>query len=121
MSGFEDFAFKYIRFILISIIVMLVIVSGEKIGLAIDKRQSSEAQTYVIVEDKYTDTHMAGGVLVINYYIEVKIGDQKKSEKIQITYEQYQVISKGSKVLCTIYYKRDKIVDVELATTHRKE
>lgn len=121
MSGFEDFAFKYIRFILISIIVMLVIVSGEKIGLAIDKRQSSEAQTYAIVEDKYTDTHMAGGVLVTNYYIEVKIGDQKKLEKIQVTYEQYQVISKGSKALCTIYYKRDKIVDVELATTHRKE
>lgn len=64
---------------------------------------------------------MAGGVLVTNYYIEVKIGDQKKPEKIQITYEQYQVISKGSKVLCTIYYKKDKIVDVELATTHRKE
>lgn len=31
MSGFEDFAFKYIRFILISTIVMLLIVSGEKI------------------------------------------------------------------------------------------
>ena len=122
MSGFEDFAFKYIRFILISTIVMLLIVSGEKIGLVIDKKQSSETQTYAIVEDKYTDTHMAGGgVLVTNYYIEVKIGDQKKPEKIQITYEQYQVISKGSKVLCTIYYKKDKIVDVELATTHRKE
>ena len=119
MSGFEDFAFKYIRFILISTIVMLLIVSGEKIGLVIDKKQSSETQTYAIVEDK--DTHMAGGVLVTNYYIEVKIGDQKKPEKIQITYEQYQVISKGSKVLCTIYYKKDKIVDVELATTHRKE
>ena len=121
MSGIEDFAFKYIRFILISTIVMLLIVSGEKIGLVIDKKQSSETQTYAIVEDKYTDTHMAGGVLVTNYYIEVKIGDQKKPEKIQITYEQYQVISKGSKVLCTIYYKKDKIVDVELATTHRKE
>ena len=35
MSGFEDFAFKYIRFILISTIVMLLIVSGEKIGLVI--------------------------------------------------------------------------------------
>lgn len=92
-----------------------------QIGLVIDKKQSSETQTYAIVEDKYTDTHMAGGVLVTNYYIEVKIGDQKKPEKIQITYEQYQVISKGSKVLCTIYYKKDKIVDVELATTHRKE
>ena len=63
MSGFEDFAFKYIRFILISTIVMLLIVSGEKIGLVIDKKQSSETQTYAIVEDKYTDTHMAGGVL----------------------------------------------------------
>ena len=62
MSGFEDFAFKYIRFILISTIVMLLIVSGEKIGLVIDKKQSSETQTYAIVEDKYTDTHMAGGV-----------------------------------------------------------
>ena len=66
MSGFEDFAFKYIRFILISTIVMLLIVSGEKIGLVIDKKQSSETQTYAIVEDKYTDTHMAGGVLVTN-------------------------------------------------------
>ena len=48
MSGFEDFAFKYIRFILISTIVMLLIVSGEKIGLVIDKKQSSETQTYAI-------------------------------------------------------------------------
>ena len=103
MSGFEDFAFKYIRFILISTIVMLLIVSGEKIGLVIDKKQSSETQTYAIVEDKYTDTHMAGGVLVTNYYIEVKIGDQKKPEKIQITYEQYQVYTnkrKNYKLLC---------------------
>lgn len=121
MSGFEDFTFKYIGFILISTVFMMLIVSGEKVGLAINKRQSSETQTYAIVEDKYTDTHMAGGVLVTNYYIEVKIGDQKKPEKIQITYEQYQVINKGSKVLCAIYYKKDKIVDVELATTHRKE
>lgn len=100
---------------------MLLIVSGEKIGLVIDKKQSSETQTYAIVEDKYTDTHMAGGVLVTNYYIEVKIGDQKKPEKIQITYEQYQVISKGSKVLCTIYYKKDKILDVEFAEVHGRE
>lgn len=40
MSGFEDFAFKYIRFILISTIVMLLIVSGEKIGLVIDKNKA---------------------------------------------------------------------------------
>ena len=85
------------------------------------RRLNEETEKYAIVEDKYTDTHMAGGVLITNYYIEVKIGDQKKSEKIQVTYEQYQVISKGSKALCAIYYKKDKIVDVELATTHRKE
>lgn len=117
MSGFEDFAFKYIRFILISIIVMLVIVSGEKIGLAIDKRQSSEAQTYAIVEDKYIQTRGK----ITNYYAKVKVGDYKKLEVVQITSEQYEAIGKGSKILCTVYLKKDKILDVEFAEVHGKE
>lgn len=119
--GMNNFLGKYCIFCMVVMLSVGIFAVGEKAKLGIDKMQSSETQTYAVVEDKYTDTHMAGGVLVTNYYIEAKIGDQKKPEKIQITYEQYQIISKGSKVLCTIYYKKDKVVDVELATTHRKE
>ena len=114
MSGFEDFIFKYVRFILISIILMLLIISGEKIRLAIDKRQSSETQTYAIVEDKYIQTRGK----ITNYYAKVKVGDYKKLEVVQITSEQYEAISKGSKILCTVYLKKDKILDVEFAEVH---
>jgi len=117
MSGFEDFAFKYIRFILISIIVMLLIVSGEKIGLAIDKRQSSETQTYTTVEGKYIQTRGK----ITNYYAKVKVGDYKELEEVQITSEQYEAIGKGSKILCTVYLKKDKILDVEFAEVHGRE
>lgn len=117
MSGFEDFIFKYVRFILISIILMLLIISGEKIRLAIDKRQSSETQTYAIVEDKYIQTRGK----ITNYYAKVKVGDYKKLEVVQITSEQYEAISKGSKILCTVYLKKDKILDVEFAEVHGRE
>lgn len=117
MSGFEDFAFKYIRFILISTIVMLLIVSGEKIGLVIDKKQSSETQTYTTVEDKYIQTSGK----ITNYYAKVKVGDYKKLEVVQITSEQYEAIGKGSKILCTVYLKKDKILDVEFAEVHGRE
>jgi hypothetical protein len=117
MSGFEDFIFKYVRFILISIILMLLIISGEKIRLAIDKRQSSETQTYTTVEDKYIQTRGK----ITNYYAKVKVGDYKKLEVVQITSEQYEAISKGSKILCTVYLKKDKILDVEFAEVHGRE
>ena len=117
MSGFEDFAFKYIRFILISTIVMLLIVSGKKIGLVIDKKQSSETQTYTTVEDKYIQTSGK----ITNYYAKVKVGDYKKLEVVQITSEQYEAIGKGSKILCTVYLKKDKILDVEFAEVHGRE
>lgn len=117
MSGFEDFIFKYVRFILISIILMLLIISGEKIRLAIDKRQSSETQTYTTVEDKYIQTRGK----ITNYYAKVKVGDYKKLEVVQITSEQYEAISKGSKILCTVYLKKDKILDVEFAEVHGME
>ena len=70
MSGFEDFAFKYIRFILISTIVMLLIVSGEKIGLVIDKKQSSETQTYWWSEEARENTD----------YIWTISGDQQREQ-----------------------------------------
>lgn len=117
MSGFENFVFKYVRFILISIILMLLIVSGEKIGLAIDKRQSSETQTYTTVEDKYIQTRGK----ITNYYAKVKVGDYKELEEVQITSEQYEAIGKGSKILCTVYLKKDKILDVEFAKVHGRE
>lgn len=117
MSGFEDFIFKYVRFILISIILMLLIISGEKIRLAIDKRQSSETQTYTTVEDKYIQTRGK----ITNYYAKVKVGDYKKLEVVQITSEQYEAISKGSKILCTVYLKKDKILDVEFTEVHGRE
>lgn len=40
---------------------------------------------------------------------------------MQITSEQYEAIGKGSKILCTVYLKKDKILDVEFAEVHGKE
>lgn len=51
----------------------------------------------------------------------VKVGDYKELEEMQITSEQYEAIGNGSKILCTVYLKNDKIVDVEFAEVHGRE
>ena len=40
---------------------------------------------------------------------------------MQITSEQYEAIGKESKILCTVYLKKDKILDVEFAEVHGRE
>lgn len=88
-----------------------------QIPAAKDKIGTSETQTYTTVEDKYIQTSGK----ITNYYAKVKVGDYKKLEVVQITSEQYAAISKGSKILCTVYLKKDKIVNVEFAEVHGKE
>lgn len=82
-----------------------------------DKIGMSETQTYTTVEDKYMRTRGK----ITNYYAKVKVGDYKELEEVQITSEQYEAIGKGSKILCTVYLKNDKILDVEFAEVHGKE
>ena len=101
----------------ITILITAAITLIAQIPDAKDKIKISETQTYTTVEDKYIQTRGK----ITNYYAKVKVGDYKKLEEVQITSEQYEAIGKGSKILCTVYLKKDKILDVEFAEVHGRE
>lgn len=103
--------------IIVGFIITAAITLIAQIPAAKDKIGTSETQTYTTVEDKYIQTRGK----ITNYYAKVKVGDYKKLEVVQITSEQYEAISKGSKILCIVYLKKDKILDVEFAEVHGKE
>ena len=103
--------------IIVGFIITAAITLIAQIPAAKDKIGTSETQTYTTVEGKYIQTRGK----ITNYYAKVKVGDYKKLEVVQITSEQYEAISKGSKILCTVYLKKDKILDVEFAEVHGKE
>ena len=91
--------------IIVGFIITAAITLIAQIPAVKDKTEISETQTYTTVEDKYIQTRGK----ITNYYAKVKVGDYKKLEVVQITSEQYEAISKGSKILCTVYLKKDKI------------
>lgn len=103
--------------IIVGFIITAAITLIAQIPAVKDKTEISETQTYTTVEDKYIQTRGK----ITNYYAKVKVGDYKKLEVVQITSEQYEAISKGSKILCTVYLKKDKIMDVEFTEVHRRE
>lgn len=103
--------------IIVGFIITAAITLIAQIPAVKDKTEISETQTYTTVEDKYIQTRGK----ITNYYAKVKVGDYKKLEVVQITSEQYEAISKGSKILCTVYLKKDKILDVEFAEVHGRE
>lgn len=103
--------------IIVGFIITAAITLIAQIPAAKDKIGTSETQTYTTVEDKYIQTSGK----ITNYYAKVKVGDYKKLEVVQITSEQYEAIGKGSKILCTVYLKKDKILDVEFAEVHGRE
>lgn len=103
--------------IIVGFIITAAITLIAQIPATKDKIGTSETQTYTTVEDKYIQTSGK----ITNYYAKVKVGDYKKLEVVQITSEQYEAIGKGSKILCTVYLKKDKILDVEFAEVHGRE
>ena len=111
------YVMRWDKSITIIIIVGFIITVIAQIPAVKDKTEISETQTYTTVEDKYIQTRGK----ITNYYAKVKVGDYKELEEMQITSEQYEAIGNGSKILCTIYLKNDKIVDVEFAEMHGRE
>lgn len=111
------YVMRWDKSITIIIIVGFIITVIAQIPAVKDKTEISETQTYTTVEDKYIQTRGK----ITNYYAKVKVGDYKELEEVQITSEQYEAIGNGSKILCTIYLKNDKIVDVEFAEVHGRE
>ena len=103
--------------IIVGFIITAAITLIAQISAVKDKTEISETQTYTTVEGKYIQTRGK----ITNYYAKVKVGDYKKLEVVQITSEQYEAIGKGSKILCTVYLKKDKILDVEFAEVHGRE
>lgn len=103
--------------IIVGFIITAAITLIAQISAVKDKTEISETQTYTTVEGKYIQTRGK----ITNYYAKVKVGDYKELEEVQITSEQYEAIGKGSKILCTVYLKKDKILDVEFAEVHRRE
>lgn len=111
------YVMRWDKSITIIIIVGFIITVIAQIPAVKDKTEISETQKYTTVEDKYIQTRGK----ITNYYAKVKVGDYKELEEMQITSEQYEAIGNGSKILCTIYLKNDKIVDVEFAEVHGRE
>lgn len=103
--------------IIVGFIITAAIILIAQISAVKDKTEISETQTYTTVEGKYIQTRGK----ITNYYAKVKVGDYKELEEVQITSEQYEAIGKGSKILCTVYLKKDKILDVEFAEVHGRE
>ena len=103
--------------IIVGFIITAAITLIAQIPTVKDKTEISEIQTYTTVEDKFIQTRGK----ITNYYAKVKVGDYKELEEMQITLEQYEAIGNGSKILCTVYLKNDKIVDVEFAEVHGRE
>lgn len=103
--------------IIVGFIITAAITLIAQISAVKDKTEISETQTYTTVEGKYIQTRGK----ITNYYAKVKVGDYKELEEVQITSEQYEAIGKGSKILCTVYLKKDKILDVEFAEVHGRE
>lgn len=103
--------------IIVGFIITAAITLIAQISAVKDKTEISETQTYTTVEGKYIQTRGK----ITNYYAKVKVGDYKELEEVQITSEQYEAIGKGSKILCTVYLKKDKILDVEFAKVHGRE
>lgn len=103
--------------IIVGFIITAAITLIAQISAVKDKTEISETQTYTTVEGKYIQTRGK----ITNYYAKVKVGDYKELEEVQIRSEQYEAIGKGSKILCTVYLKKDKILDVEFAEVHGKE
>ena len=103
--------------IIVGFIITAAITLIAQIPTVKDKTEISEIQTYTTVEDKFIQTRGK----ITNYYAKVKVGDYKELEEMQITSEQYEAIGNGSKILCIVYLKNDKIVDVEFAEVHGRE
>lgn len=103
--------------IIVGFVITAAITLIAQISAVKDKTEISETQTYTTVEGKYIQTRGK----ITNYYAKVKVGDYKELEEVQITSEQYEAIGKGSKILCTVYLKKDKILDVEFAEVHGRE
>ena len=111
------YVMRWDKSITIIIIVSFIITAAITLIAQIPTVKDKTVQTYTTVEDKYIQTIGK----ITNYYVKVKVGDYKELEEMQITSEQYEAIGNGSKILCTVYLKNDKIVDVEFAEVHGRE
>lgn len=75
---------------------------------------TEQSEVYTTVTDKYTKTIRIGKRWIKQYFIDVKLENQKETHKIQISGTEYSSIEIGNEVLCTIYTTDDEIKDIEL-------
>lgn len=83
-------------------------------------KNTSQTEVYAQVSDKYSNTVMAGKVPIKKYYIKVKLQENNKEYTIQISSNEYSLIEIGNEVFCTLYYTKDKLVDIELGNVKEK-
>lgn len=81
---------------------------------------TKETQVYATVINKYTNIISTGKTFVKQYIIEVKLENQKETNKIQISGTEYSSIEIGNEVFCTIYTTDDQIKEIELGKAKEK-
>lgn len=114
-----EFAKEYCIFTFVGII--LFISSMYCLRLRNDQfKNTSQTEVYAQVSDKYSNTVMAGKVPIKKYYINVKLQENNKEYTIQISSNEYSLIEIGNEVFCTLYYTKDKLVDIELGNVKEK-
>ena len=116
----EKFIETYILVIFVLIMLLIIpIVSTILVNHQL-KKDTSETEIYAQVSDKYSNTVMAGKVPIKKYYINVKLQENNKEYTIQISSNEYSLIEIGDEVFCTLYYKKDQLIDIELGNVKEK-
>ena len=118
----KEFFKQYSVVLLILIIIPIIGVSRSIVSQQRIKSESKQVQVFADVTDKYSRSVMAGKTPVKQYFVKVRLKEDKTEYQIQLSSNEYSSIEIGNEVYCTLYYTKDEIVSVELASsTETKE
>lgn len=108
----------YARIMFVLILVFFLISITNVVSAYNQKKDilenAKQVQVYVTVTNKYTKTIRINKRWIKQYFIDVKLENQKETHKIQISETESSSIEIGNEVYCTIYTTDDEIKDIEL-------
>lgn len=120
----DNYVKNYARIIFVVLLVFFLISINNVVSAYNQKKDivenTKQTQVYTTVTDKYTKTIRINKRWIKQYFIDVKLENQKEPNKIQISGTEYSSIEIGNEVYCTIYYSNDEIKDIELGKANQK-
>ena len=120
----DNYVKNYARIIFVVLLVFFLISINNVVSAYNQKKDivenTKQTQVYTTVTDKYTKTIRINKRWIKQYFIDVKLENQKEPNKIQISGTEYSSIEIGNEVYCTIYYSNDEIKDIELGKSNEK-